>query len=332
MTTPTRSAVWFRTGPPWRLGGRTVRGHALRYGVLLPPASGLARAAALEAEGLRLLGMARREYGRVLRELLVAAGSAVPPPADLANPRWPEAGRALAEARRAGWRRTRRQLTATTGMPPRSATTGRGALDLDALEQRSRAALRTAVAAFDYLEDTALAADAHMHAHTIGELVAGVFGCRAELKDGRWFDVCPLSLMHLRAGSSVGFVARRHCSVCGRDIADCEHLPEATYPMVAARPDGECTICGTAECVTHVPGTLYQVEPHAVVREIDRLDEISIVARPRDPLARFEAVEIPAQAVAALPGSDAPDGVLECQRCVSPCTGFTSVEEALGLA
>jgi hypothetical protein len=330
MTTPTRSAVWFRTGPPWRLGGRTVRGHALRYGVLLPPASGPARAAALEAEGLRLLGMARREYGRVLRELLVAAGSAVPPPADLANPRWPEAGRALAEARRAGWRRTRRQLTAPTGMPPR--TTGRGALDLDAPEQRSRAALRTGVAAFNYLEDTALAADAHMHAHTIGELVAGVFGCRAELKDGRWFDVCPLSLMHLRAGSSVGFVARRHCSVCGRDIADCEHLPEATYPMVAARPDGECTICGTAECVTHVPGTLYQVEPHAVVREIDRLDEISIVARPRDPLARFEAVEIPAQAVAALPGSDAPDGVLECQRCVSPCTGFTSVEEALGLA
>jgi hypothetical protein len=53
-----------------------------------------------------------------------------------------------------------------------------------------------------------------------------------------------------------------------------------------------------------------------VVREVDRLDEISIVARPRDPLARFEAVEIPAQAVAALPGSDAPDGVLECQRCV----------------
>jgi ferredoxin len=154
--------------------------------------------------------------------------------------------------------------------------------DLQALEQRSWAALVTAVAAFNYLEDTALAAEAHMHAHTIGELVARVFGCRAELKDGRWLDVCPLSLMHLRAGNSVGFVARRDCSVCDRDLSDCEHLAEAAYPMVAARrPDDECTVCGSGVCPSHVPGTVYNVVPHAVVREIDRLDEISIVARPR---------------------------------------------------
>jgi hypothetical protein len=202
-----------------------------------------------------------------------------------------------------------------------------------ALEQCGRAALTAAVAAFNYLEDTELAAEAHMHAHAIGELVAGVFGCRAQREDGRWFDVCPLSLMHLRVGSSPGFVARRHCSVCDGDLADCEHLPGTAYPVVAARDqDGKCTICGRVECVVHPVGSSHLVSVHAVIHEVDRFDEISAVARPRDPLARYDAVEIPAQEVAALPGSSDPNAVLECKRCVSPCTGFTAVEEALGLA
>jgi hypothetical protein len=205
------------------------------------------------------------------------------------------------------------------------------AFDVATLEQQSRAALRSAVAAFNYLEDSKLAVEAHMQAHAIGELVAGLFGCRAQREDGRWYDVCPLSLMHLRVGLSPGFVARRHCSVCDGDLADCEHLPGVSYPVVAARgPDGACTICGTVECAAHPVGSSHQVAAHAVIREADRLDEISTVARPRDPLTRYHGVEIPAEQIGALPGSDAPNAVLECKRCMSPCTGFTAVEEALG--
>jgi hypothetical protein len=324
VTEITRSAVWFRTGPPRRLLGLTVRGYAIRYGVPLPPADGPARAAALEAAGLRSLAAARRGYGQVLREVLVAAGSTVPRPVDLAQPRWPAAADALVESRQVGWRQTRRRVAAHSGPT------------VAALEQCGRAALTAAVDAFNYLEDTELAVEAHMHAHAIGELVAGVFGCRAQREDGRWFDVCPLSLMHLRVGSSPGFVARRHCSVCDGDLADpddCEHLPGVAYPVVAARDqDGNCTICGAVECATHPVGSTHSVPVHAVIHEVDRFDEISAVARPRDPLARYDAVEIPAQAVAALPGSSDSKAVLECTRCVSPCTGFTAVEEALGLA
>lgn len=289
----------------------------------MPPAGGPARVLTLEAEGQKSLAVARREYGRVLREVLVVAGSAVPPPVDLAQPLWPTASDALVASREAGWRQTRSMLRAI------SAGT---AFAVAALEQRSRAALRSAVAAFNYLEDTELAIEAHMQAHAIGEFVAGVFGCRAERKDGRWFDVCPLSLMHLRVGLSPGFVARRHCSVCDGDLADCEHVPGAAYQVVAARdPDGACTICRTVECAAHTPGTSHLVAAHAVIHEADRLDEISTVARPRDPLARYDGVEIPAEEVATLPGSDAPNAMLECKRCLSPCTGFTAVEEALGL-
>src|SRR5437879_1459203 len=55
MTEITRGTVWFRVGPPRRLAGLETRGYAVRFGVLLPPAAGPARAAALEAEGRRLL-------------------------------------------------------------------------------------------------------------------------------------------------------------------------------------------------------------------------------------------------------------------------------------
>jgi hypothetical protein len=206
-------------------------------------------------------------------------------------------------------------------------------VDLGELEQRARAALDAAVDAFDHLEDTDLAAEAHALAHTVGELVAGLFGCRAERDGDRWFDVCRLSLMHLRVGGSPGFVARRYCSVCDGDLAECPHQPETAYQKVAAHhSDGSCTVCDDADCAAHVPGTVYLVHAHAVVRHVDRLDEISIVARPRDPLARPTGVEIPAREVAALSGNDAPNAILHCERCTSPCTGFTSVEEALSMA
>jgi hypothetical protein len=270
MTTPTRGTLWFRTGPPRRLAGLTVRGYAIRYGVLLPPAGGPARAAALEAAGRALLKEARRGYGRVLREVLAVAGSTVPPPADLDRPWPPDASRELVASRRAGWRQTRERLAAAAGMRE---PTGSGPMpskptdgNLRELEQQTRAALDAAVDAFDHLEDTDLAVEAHSQAHRIGELVAGLFGCRAEREGDRWFDVCRLSLLHLRVGGSAGFVARRHCSVCDGDLADCPHQPDTTHSVVAARrPDGSCTVCGSTACDVHSPGTAYPVLAHAVV-------------------------------------------------------------------
>lgn len=337
MTSPTRGTVWFRTGPPRRLNGLTTGGYSIRFGVLLPPAAGPARTAALETTGGRLLDKARRDYGRVLREVLTVGGEAVPPPSHLDRPQRPDLGRELVSSRRARWGLTRERLGAdpdarrsrASGPLPLNPPT----LDLRELELRARAALDAAVSAFDHLEDTDLAAKAHAQAHTIGELVAGLFGCRTERKDGRWFDVCRLSLMHLRVGLSPGFVARPHCSICDGDLAGCPHDPGATYSTVAARrPDGSCTICDSTDCNSHVPGATYHVQAHGIVRHIDRLDEISMVARPRDPSARLRSVEIPRWQIRALSGHDDPNAVLYCERCTSPCTGFTSAEEAIGLA
>lgn len=115
MTEITRGTVWFRIGPPRRLAGLEARGYAVRFGVPLPPAAGPARRAALEAEGERLLAEARRGYGAVLAQVLIAAGSAVPPPVDLDRPWSPGAGHALVAARRARWQETHRLLARASG-------------------------------------------------------------------------------------------------------------------------------------------------------------------------------------------------------------------------
>jgi hypothetical protein len=339
MSEITRGTVWFRVGPPRRLAGLETHGYAVRFGVLPPPVAGPARMAALEAEGQRLLAEARRGYGAVLAQVLIAAGSTVPPPVDLDRPWSPDTGRALVTARRARWQETRQLLDAAAGqfsLSSPSAPKQRGAAFLGGLEEKARGALNAAVDAFDHLEDTNLASDAHAWAHMIGEMVAGLFGCRAKRQNDRWFDVCRLSLMHLRVGLSAGFVARRLCSICDRDqssLPACGHTHGTTYSRSAARlADGSCTICGNLRCLTHTPGESYPVLACAQVRDVDRLDDISPVPRPRDPLARYTAIEIPDYAVAHLPNHDAKDASLFCEWCVTPCTGFTSAEEAFGFA
>ena len=306
----------------------------MRWGVQ-PPAEGPARRAFLEAEGRRLLSEARRGYGMVLLPVLIAAGRAVPPPVDLDYPWLPDAGHDLVAARRAQWRKTRRLLARASGRlasPAVAASERKSAADLGALEKQARAALDAAVDAFDHLEDTDLASDAHALAHTIAELVAGLFGCRAERENGKWFDVCRLSLMHLRVGMSPGFSGRRHCSICGCDLTLCDHIPGDIYPVIAGRQaGGRCTICDSDSCHAHTPGATYPVVAHPITRQAD-LHEISAVARPRDPLARHNAIEIPAYAVASLPDHDAANASLHCEWCVAPCTGFTSAEEAFGFA
>ena len=131
-------------------------------------------------------------------------------------------------------------------------------------------------------------------------------------------------------GMSAGFTARRHCSLCSLDLTVCDHIPGVAYSVIAGRQaDGRCTICNSASCLTHTPGATYPVVAHPITRQAD-LHEISTVARPRDPLARCNAVEIPAYAIASLPNQDDPNASLHCEWCIAPCTGFTSVEEALG--
>jgi hypothetical protein len=292
-----------------QFGGPRVRGLVARYNVLLPPASGTLRDRVLRDHGDNSLRAAKRLFGATLAEvlpLLPKQDAELPldcPTLESAIPahmeRWDEVATALRRAaQRAGHE-----------APPAEAS--------------ARAALRNAVDALNYLEDTARLDEAHGWVHKTGALVGGLYGCEIVLEDGVWWETCPTRLAHVRMGWSPGFTARVGCSVCGGDFSECEHMPGMSYSTVAAvDDDGTCSICLRAACGDHNAGDSYLAPATGVISEADLL-EISLVPRPRDPLARITGVEMEPSLLESILGS-IPQNVtrLRCRRCLEPCSGL----------
>lgn len=192
------------------------------------------------------------------------------------------------------------------------------------LERSARTSLARAVDAFNFLEDTELAEVAHKHAHSVAALVGGIFGCRIEYSEGTYWDTCPISLMHSRCGISVGFTAKRCCSLCGEDLDLCEHLLDTRYEVrVNRNPEGMCNACGRRSC-SHHDGDIVLAYPHPVIGDV-QLHEISMVTRPRDPLARITKIEIDHQLLAHSLGGQPSGHDAWCYRCLHPCDGFTTL-------
>ncbi|MFE3496483.1 hypothetical protein ACFXOS_26060 [Streptomyces sp. NPDC059175] len=195
------------------------------------------------------------------------------------------------------------------------------------LEDWARTSLARAVDAFNFLEDTDLAELAHQHAHHVAALVGGIFGCDIEYSEDSYWDTCPLSLMHRRSGLSIGFTAIRLCSLCGKDLDECEHLLDTRYPLIVRRtPEGTCNACGRRSC-PHTDGQSVLAYPCPVIAE-GQIHEVSLVSRPRDPLARFTKIEFHVQELAHSLGQEPNGQPLRCFRCLHPCEGFSGQDAA----
>lgn len=188
-------------------------------------------------------------------------------------------------------------------------------------ERLARQALVRAVDAFNLLEHTSGHDIAHHHAHEVAAFVGGIFGCEVPFEDGDYWDTCPVSLMHHRWGMSIGFTAVRLCSLCGEDLDECPHMIDTLYEVLVARTaDGDCSACGEQLC-NHVVGEKVQVYTHAIVREAS-LHEVSLVRKPRDPLARITRMDIASELLRQSLGADPAGRPLACYRCLHPCSGF----------
>lgn len=274
-------------------------------------AAGPLRAEQLHEEGLALLRRSRREYGKALRMLSVG------PPAlrDMAGPTRPRPTGGTRTSLTAGW------LDRDT---PRLDPAAQAEL-----ETAARSALTNAVAAYNYLEDDPLGESAHQHAHAVAELVHDTVGCAIQYEDGKYWDVCPLSLMHHRWGFSIGMTSRRTCSICGEDIEDCPHLLGRSYPLIVMLDEhGRCNACGYTDCA-HEPGKETLAYPRPVISDV-KMHETSLVRRPRDPLARLTRVEYPADVLFRNLGRVPAGEALICHRCVGPCSGFMEFPEPGG--
>jgi hypothetical protein len=283
-------------------------------GVAIPPAGGPARGAVLLQEGTFYLRQSRRQCGTVLSTLPTRVAALLPAwaPLDERGAARSPLERQAMKQRSTAWAQAQHTVHAEVGDRERSE-----------LERRARGALDTALTAFNFLEDEDLADAAHQHAHTVAEFVGRLFGCQAEYRDGRFWNVCPLALMHLRIGLSPGFTGPRLCSVCRQDLSECPHVPGIAVTVEVEEREGHCSACSRPwPCTQHLPRTRVDVVPHGVIPNMD-LHEISWVDRPREPRTRITAVELPDALLRArlgrLPTKDEP---LVCHQCQQPCQGL----------
>lgn len=322
-----------------------IKSLVVRTGVPLPPPAGPERTRFCLHEGMQKLYEARRFRSRTERlvaELQVWLGGSTPSVWRLGSP---ASGRLLAyvgELRVAEWFSFRKHVFVES--KARGTHWRAWASDcISRLDDLTDAALTAAAEAFRYLSDVGrdvqhdvqvdadgvvlgelgtLISEAHELVHIVSDIRGGLVGCPIEYDDGVWYQTCRCDLLHVSLGNSAGFTSRRICRVCHADFGQCDHLPGLSYSLIAGRTaEGHCTVCGSAEC-DHVIGSLYEVAGGYVLTDIE-LHEVSLVNRPRDPLARITARELSAEDLqGALGRMPSPGEFVLDHACMYQCHGF----------
>lgn len=198
-----------------------------------------------------------------------------------------------------------------------------------AADKSARVALDRATRAFWWAEDTPMEEEQHRLMHRIGRWTRRNLGCYLDF-DGSGYKLrCPIAIAHKRFGFSVGFTAKRLCSLCDRDLSECEHLQSRLYwTRGGRRGDGPCRVCLRDSC-RHRADRLYRAHVVSVVKNVGALREISLVRRPVYPEARLtELPTISGAEFAARFGPDfRPSMPVSCDRCLGDCDGFDELPE-----
>lgn len=277
----------------------------------IPPSGGPYRQEYLLANGREALGVAIREYEKVLT--ILGEASTLP---IMHTP--------LVE----GDRKKRLVIQAKKAA---EWLAFRGTVDEDTIAKLAphiRQSELAAVAALNFLEDHELADTAHAAIHRASFVRGGLLGCIVTVRDDELWTGCSMQIHQLRFGASVGMVSDFACSICGEPMEDCDHLADHMYPKVASRnKDAKCNICYAEEC-GHREGETYEARAHGIALNI-KSGEISIVDRPRYPMARITELELELGDVSGHPDllKAARDGELHCQVCLGPCEGFIKFSE-----
>jgi len=203
--------------------------------------------------------------------------------------------------------------------------------DLREAERLARSALALAYSALNWLEDTRFEDEVHEELHYMARVTRDRFarGCRFVWTGSQYEHRCPVALAHKRFGFSPGMVVgKRECSICGDDVSECPHLRNRTYQVPGGPgPSGYCPVCHQKEC-EHTSDVTYDVRPASIIKEIIRLDEVSLVSRPVNPSARLLAIPVNGQELRRNLGPRFRYGVdtVDCSQCRLPCPGFSPLK------
>lgn len=291
--------------------GRFLGFIVMQWGPI-PPSGGPNRLRFLDVNGRSALEAADTEYAAVVA-LLGDAADRMP------------------EAHPLGMEFERDQIIPAQQQARREWNAFAAKLDADVLGEveghinRSEAA---AVAALNYLEDHELREVAHAAIHRAGFVRSGLYGCPIHYRDDDYRTECLTVLAHQRFGASAGLITEFECTVCGRQVEDCDHISGEVYEVEAWRfEDGKCSVCDSEEC-EHEVGQVYETRAYARAKNIIA-QEISWVARPRYPQARPREQSFDVGPLADDPRMRAlvQAGDLHCDGCVGPCVGFNEMTE-----
>lgn len=171
--------------------------------------------------------------------------------------------------------------------------------DRAAADQEARSAIVEIVHAFWWAEDSELEDDQHTLMHEIGLWTRQRFGCSLPFDGKRYQRRCPIDIAHKRFGFSVGYTATAICSICGEDVSECPHLPEA-----------DCQ---------HRADRIYRVTLTKIITKMD-VREISLVSRQAGVTIRLLGISVDnADLIEAL-GPDFEVGMpISCDKCLNGC-------------
>lgn len=191
-------------------------------------------------------------------------------------------------------------------------------------EPLARGALAEFAAAMNWLEDTPEFEVAHYRLDEAGRWIRETFGCWLAREGTSYTRTCPADIAHIRVGFSPGMKnVIRECSVCGQDPRSptCRHIKGRRYPAMRRLVEGRCNLCGERTC-GHVDGEPGDVDCfHWIVSA--EIDELSLVPRPADPMARIMKVSVPLSGLVATLGLQgwSPGQDVSCDLCLRPCGG-----------
>lgn len=276
-----------------------VRGLVLEYGVI-PPAQGPARHQFLLQQGLASLVAARRDYDAVTGRIHELGGVE---PSEDTSPVWPIPFRSdpCWPSRRRALKRVWRSVSMYIGPDER-----------EGLGATAARAEKSAVSAWNHLEDLPLSNAAHNWVHRTGALRRALLGCGYTVDAGLVWTSCATRIAHVRRGLSIGAAATRLCSSCLANVAVCPHLPGEIAPHIVSISDGVCSVCGQRGC-GHDDGDMVMA-PVAVRLGDAQLDHVALVRRPRFPNARITSLTLETHGIPLEQWKAA-----ACDACLGPC-------------
>jgi hypothetical protein len=198
-------------------------------------------------------------------------------------------------------------------------------------EALARGALVDFAGAMNWLEDTPEFEIAHYRLDEAGRWVRERFGCWLERDGTTYTRICPADLAHNRIGLSPGMRnVIRVCSVCGLDPRLCRHVTGKVYLASRRLIGGRCNLCDQARC-DHEDGHLGSVPCYHLITEVGALDEVSIVPRPAQPMARIRRIRVPLEDLEEQLGPRGwqPGMEVSCDKCLTGCLGVREVRTSV---